>query len=200
MFILLWPRKKAVHLWQVEKQCNCKETLIRSWDLLLLPYKGAFLFEKKLILRLRYINFYNCFLYTIMIKSVLVSLIPIYHRQGDSELQIVQQDCFRRTETTKGWKSPSWQGCKCLKGPLLLLSQGTLKLFSKDFLILLTKRQKKANFHYNAYQIPPKNFVEKIDRLGAMVLQTSDNSQLCIDSQYSSQQLTISEVIAPNLS
>ena len=33
--------------------------------------------------------------------------------------------------------------------------------------------------------------VENIDRLGAMMFQTSDNSQLCIDSQYSSQQLTI---------
>ena len=33
--------------------------------------------------------------------------------------------------------------------------------------------------------------VENIDRLGAMMCQTSDNSQLCIDSQYSSQQLTI---------
>ena len=33
--------------------------------------------------------------------------------------------------------------------------------------------------------------VENIDRLGAMMFQTSDNSQLCIDLQYSSQQLTI---------
>ena len=33
--------------------------------------------------------------------------------------------------------------------------------------------------------------VENIDRLVAMMFQTSDNSQLCIDSQYSSQQLTI---------
>ena len=33
--------------------------------------------------------------------------------------------------------------------------------------------------------------VEDIDRLGAMMFQISDNSQLCIDSQYSSHQLTI---------
>ena len=33
--------------------------------------------------------------------------------------------------------------------------------------------------------------VEKVDRLGAMMFHTSDNSQLCIDLQYSSQQLTI---------
>ena len=33
--------------------------------------------------------------------------------------------------------------------------------------------------------------VENIDRLGAMMFQTSNNSQLCIDSQYSSQKLTI---------
>jgi hypothetical protein len=33
--------------------------------------------------------------------------------------------------------------------------------------------------------------VENIDRLGVMMFQTSDNSQLRIDSQYSSQQLTI---------
>ena len=32
--------------------------------------------------------------------------------------------------------------------------------------------------------------VENIDRLGDFMLQTSENSQLCIDSQYSSQQLT----------
>ena len=33
--------------------------------------------------------------------------------------------------------------------------------------------------------------VENIDRLGTMMFQTSDDSQLCIDSQHSSQQLTI---------
>ena len=34
-------------------------------------------------------------------------------------------------------------------------------------------------------------FVENIARLGVFMFQTSDNSQLCIDSQYSSQKLTI---------
>ena len=33
--------------------------------------------------------------------------------------------------------------------------------------------------------------VENIAKLGVFMFQTSDNSQLCIDSQYSSQQLTI---------
>ena len=33
--------------------------------------------------------------------------------------------------------------------------------------------------------------IVNINRLGAMLFQTSDNSQLCIDSQYSSRQLTI---------
>ena len=33
--------------------------------------------------------------------------------------------------------------------------------------------------------------VESIDRLGAMKFQTLDNSQLCIDLQYSSQQLAV---------
>jgi hypothetical protein len=32
--------------------------------------------------------------------------------------------------------------------------------------------------------------VENIDKLGDFMFQTSDNSQLCIDSQHSSQQLT----------
>ena len=88
----------------------------------------------------------------------------------------------------------------------LIIFAKNLSMQEKQFCIFFQKqiRVKVSEYSSNqSYEIksPPWTIlwfrileifsVENIARLSVLMFQTSDNSQLCIDSQYSSQQLTI---------